>query len=970
MSVRLDSIEETTIAPLEPQKGIRLSDVQDISRPTPDEAGKEVVANFDTAAKTGLNLNTIENMAKFKRGSTIEMVEQAGHLAKRFGKQFIHETIPGIVKFLENPTGIGELIGPSEAAKAPYRQRAYEILNASLKDPNSVPGFEKEQMVQPIMTGLYNQAKFSKSGIGKATTVGPPATGGEMGADWLAGITAWATQIGLLKKIAPEVPDKLAWEFINQANNGLPGTGLAMHTVFGGINSLISRFKGVPETPTMPVGAKTIGIGENAAPEPVIAKITQQIEANLVKQKIAYKEKAVAVSRERGSRAEKFTETRDALIAEGRSTADATQEAKKVLAGALTEEGQLPPEFRPQLTDEEWNLIQKAARDKYSGKGEAYTQLNASEAITKIREGKVLTPSELHLMEDTFGTGFAEALEKQVPLSDKWLRKIQEIAGAPRALMSGGDISYTFRQLLPVLFRSPTVWAKTVGRQVATYFNPKKFQGYVEEIKASPYYEEAMEHNLPLAEIGKYAEKGKVEEAYPTQGGWMAEVPLMERGNYAATIAGNYSRMALYEKIRINWDKAGQKVTGERLDELVRFIADLTGRSLLPGEQSGSRIVTRIAGLFNTFLFSPRLAISRVKNVTTAFHSISSDPLIRAEGLKTLVGAVATTTTVAATALAFGYDVTLDPRSADFMKAKKGNTRYDLLGSHGQLIRFMVREAFGQTVTPSGRVEPIDRQEVVKQFAKSKYAPIISLATEVFTGRDFQGQKIEGVEGWSKQALDNVTYLWLQDGIDALKNDSSMQGLFAAAGATTASWAGVGTQIYPETALTTQQLLQDKLSQAEFGIAYKDLTPKQQKSLVKKNKAELEAATLKVKQEGDKRSNYDYIGKLVAEEKEVGASVVAKLSPKVQQSFKDVGISLGLSRKIGKYTMNDARYAEYQTIVAERLDKYLTKKVEMPSWDKLKPATQEKIINNYVRVAKNLARKKAAKITTAELTEE
>jgi len=719
----------------------------------------------------------------------------------------------------------------------------------------------------------------------------------------------------------------------------------------------------------------TTDFTSSPAPETtsVVDKLIPQLEKGLKSQKKLRKGVGLAQSKERGRRAAIATKRRDALIKQGMSVSEAT--AKTKMKGALLgDEYQTPEGSRPKLTDAEWNVMQTTALTKYPEKFQYYSQLRANKAINKIKSGEVLQNSEIDMMGDLFGVKLGKLLRKQQPFSDRLLRNLYDIGGFSKSVKASGDISFTFRQLLPVLGRSPRIWARSARKQGGAYFSEKKFKQYQKEVKNSPHYEEAMTHKLPLTDMGEFKPLSVLEEAYPTR--FAKRWPLMKQGNRAAVAASNQAKMGLYEKIRAQWVKkearaikSGKRraierhtITDARLTKLSKYIGDLTGRSVLPQ----GRAVTGLANFLNALTFSPRFALSRVKNVGTLFHTIDTDPAIRMEGLKTLAGGFVTIGTMTLVAKMFGHDTETDPRSADFMKAKKGNTRYDLLGGHGQVIRFIARMASGETKTAAGDVTDADRKNTIAQFAKSKRAPVIGLIMSLYTGKDFAGKPIRGVgkpfvEGWSDIALDTFTYLWLQDAIEAFqehnKTEDTLTALGLATPATVAAWTGFGVQTYEPTPRTSVALMKNEFAQEAYEKDWDELKPVQQRAIIRRHKDELGVAERAVKVEGAKGKDYGYVARLLEQNREAGDAVVAELSKGTKAEFKRLGVTVMLDRTVSNYRLNDAQYAEYQEATAQRLKTSLDRMVSSPAWKHYSDDRKEEKLKRKILLAKRAAQR-------------
>jgi hypothetical protein len=70
------------------------------------------------------------------------------------------------------------------------------------------------------------------------------------------------------------------------------------------------------------------------------------------------------------------------------------------------------------------------------------------------------------------------------------------------------------------------------------------------------------------------------------------------------------------------------------------------------------------------------------------------------EAVRQLLGLSAFGVGILGMAKAAGFDVSMDPRSADFGKIKDGDTRFDVLGGFTQYIRFGAQFVQDRKLTP------------------------------------------------------------------------------------------------------------------------------------------------------------------------------------------------------------------------------------------------------------------------------
>jgi hypothetical protein len=333
----------------------------------------------------------------------------------------------------------------------------------------------------------------------------------------------------------------------------------------------------------------------------------------------------------------------------------------------------------------------------------------------------------------------------------------------------------------------------------------------------------------------------------------------------------------------------------------------------------------------------------------------SGDPVARAIGKDTAIGFSSFIgTNIAALTLAkiaFGdeAEVELNPLSTDFGKVRIGDTRLDLWAGYAPAIRFLSQLAMGETETAAGKIRERDRRDIIARFAQSKESPIIGLISDLYTGKTFSGEK----PTIANEAYNRLTFLWVQDFVDAAKNDGWLAGLAGGA----ASFAGQGITSYPDTAYTKMVIEKDRIAQEAHGKNWEDLSPIQQRKLERTNKTSIAQMQRESKKEQASKDDYAFVAKLVEDEKEAGKNVVSKLDKQSQSEIESAGISVGLSRKSGKYIMNDANYQKYQDETVGILNTQLTRLHARPNWDTLSDEKKQVKLNDIISKAKEKARK-------------
>ena len=124
-----------------------------------------------------------------------------------------------------------------------------------------------------------------------------------------------------------------------------------------------------------------------------------------------------------------------------------------------------------------------------------------------------------------------------------------------------------------------------------------------------------------------------------------------------------------------------------------------------------------------------------------------------------------------------GADVEGDPRSADFGKAKFGNTRIAFGSRFLPYIRLAAQLMTNQTMDVRGHVrtlgkgyKPTTRLDVVGRFVATKVAPITSFVMDLLRGVTPVGEKFN----LSKAIVRRMTPMITQDIYDIVKDDPSL----------------------------------------------------------------------------------------------------------------------------------------------------------------------------------------------------
>ena len=417
-----------------------------------------------------------------------------------------------------------------------------------------------------------------------------------------------------------------------------------------------------------------------------------------------------------------------------------------------------------------------------------WEKLTARKGLAKLfgeHGGAVPTEGELSLLKDVFGSGFVKTSLSKRTLFQKLKGAGLELANIPRSLMASFDLSAPLRQGVFLVGR-PKQWVPAFGKQFHYFVSEKAYQNLGKTIRAKPTFPLMQEHKLALTELG--TKLGAREEAFMSS--WAEKIPLVGRGIKASSRAYTGFLNQLRANVFDDFVKKGIQLgikDPKFLKDAARFINSATGRGGLGQLESA-------AVSLNTFFFSPRLLTSRLQMLNPAFYA-TMQPQVRKEALKSLFAFAGTTSTVAGLAALNGVKVGIDPRSADFMKLKFGNTRYDILGGFQQPIRLaaqllsgkVVSSTTGKTLTLGEGYKPMTRLGIAGRFLEYKEAPVVSFVAALMRGQTVLGEKLD----IPTEVVNRLIPMAAQDVVD-LYNEQGLEGLPLSAPAIF----GVGVQTY------------------------------------------------------------------------------------------------------------------------------------------------------------------------------
>ncbi len=330
--------------------------------------------------------------------------------------------------------------------------------------------------------------------------------------------------------------------------------------------------------------------------------------------------------------------------------------------------------------------------------------------------------------------------------------KIWEVFGAPRSALTSFDISGMGRQGFALGTRYLKEFGRSFKTQVKYFANEENFKQGMAEIAVKPDFKLKVE-KMKLALTGAVQ---KPEEVFSSPVLEAAEKKLF--GKYGPIAASNRGytggltkfRDDVSDTILKNLRDAGiepNSLPDKHLEDLGWYINIFSGRGGKPGgwlEKHGSELSK---GLFSPQLWASRL---RILDPTMVFRLKGPAKKLYLQNMGSLAGVVAPVLGLAAIA---GAEVETDARSADFLKIKIGDTRYDILGGLQQNLVAAHRLLKGEKKnSQSGAITKLSgkdksyggdtRFDVLFDLIENKENPIVATGSRLLRGEDRAGQPV------------------------------------------------------------------------------------------------------------------------------------------------------------------------------------------------------------------------------------
>lgn len=326
----------------------------------------------------------------------------------------------------------------------------------------------------------------------------------------------------------------------------------------------------------------------------------------------------------------------------------------------------------------------------------------------------------------------------------KAFEALRQIKNAYSAIRAAYDVSAIGRQALVAtaseLLKNPANVARAFRDSIRAMRSREFAERYDVRLRNRPGAEIAELAGLELTSIG--GELGPQEEALRSK--WAEKIPGIDVSNRGFITYLNALRAHSFDGMVASLP-AGEKPTLERAKRLAHAANVFTGRGNIQGWENALRAASNV-------LWAPKLLLSRGQFLVGQ-PMWKGDAVTRTAILKQYARALTGMGILYSLARLISDKNEDDPRSSDFGKIVRGNTRVDMWGGLQQPVVLVSRLGSGETKSIKGKVTAIrgpDKPAMGKSavqlgmdFVRSKFTPVLGLAADLLDQKNMVGDPVD-----------------------------------------------------------------------------------------------------------------------------------------------------------------------------------------------------------------------------------
>jgi hypothetical protein len=363
---------------------------------------------------------------------------------------------------------------------------------------------------------------------------------------------------------------------------------------------------------------------------------------------------------------------------------------------------------------------------------------------------------------------------------------IREASALPRALQATGDLSATLRQGLLLGAGNKRKAMAAFGRAMRAVVDPVYSAKLERELMGSPMAVKRKQAGLFIADgetlsLAEEAFMSKIAKEYPI----LKTVSGASERHYTTFL--NQLRASVFDDMVKRFPDMG-------LDDkkaLADFINVATGRG---------RVSPGIAETASKVFFSPRFMASRIEapldavGLTKQGRAMWKSPAARFQLMKSWSTVIGSGVGLLSLAKMAGAEVSLDPDSPDFGKARLGDTSFDIWGGMQPPVRLAAKLAKQVKSGEKPEYKKGTAEEAMK-FLRYKLAPLPNIIIGAMDKQDAVGQPYlvdkegkmdaktvaeDGIKTLSPLLIKDLASLWNFDGETNTPIEAKIAGSIAA----------------------------------------------------------------------------------------------------------------------------------------------------------------------------------------------
>ncbi len=373
-------------------------------------------------------------------------------------------------------------------------------------------------------------------------------------------------------------------------------------------------------------------------------------------------------------------------------------------------------------------------------------------------------------------------------------RQAIDTLNVAKTLKSSIDLSAP-RQAAMWMINHPVQGTKLFFGKQLRAMKGKNFDEFARELEADPDYKLMRDSELALTTTEKDMPLNQREEAFMSK--LAGKIPGVKHSERAYTTFLDTARVSWFKQMKaaaeIKAKAEGRKLDTKDYKAISNFINIATGRGNL-----GKGKLNHISPVLNALFFAPKYAASKVQVFDPRVYARLPSGARKIAMREAAVHFGAMTATALLLKYGLGVSVGLNPEDSEFMKARWGDTRYDLSNGTGQYVTLAARLMRNAANKATGEKDPYGRSisQNIDRFLRYKYSPPAAFVRNVWEGKNPVGKETS----LGNEAVQLISPLFVNEMREAFQAEG-----LAGMAKTTPSFIGIGTSTYPDRAPTPAQ---------------------------------------------------------------------------------------------------------------------------------------------------------------------